>query len=174
MADVDVTQVQEWLQRAGIPKIGSTALHDAIELRAREKSFHPVRDYLEDVAWDRTARLYTWLSVYLGAEPNAYSSAIGRMFIISMVARIFQPGCKVDYMLVFEGPQGVMKSSACATIAGEWFSDSSDIHNKDASQHLRGKWLIEVGEMSALGKAETEQLKAFLTRTTERFALRTR
>jgi predicted P-loop ATPase len=168
--DTDATQVQEWLQREALPRITKDMTFQAIEHRARARSFHPVRDYLNDLARDRKPRLDAWLSVYLGAEASEYTQAIGRMFLVAMVARVSKPGCQADYMLVLEGDQGGYKSSACGILAGEWFSDSlPDIHDKDAKQHLRGKWLIEVAELSAIGRAETEHLKAFITRREERY-----
>jgi predicted P-loop ATPase len=172
--DEDVSQLQEWLQHQGMPKIGKDQVHQAVDQRAMERAFHPVRDYLDGLRWDKTHRVDEWLSTYLGAPKDAYTARIGRMFIIAMVARIFKPGCKVDYMLVLEGEQGERKSSALRILAGEkCFSDSlPDLHHGDAvrlSMHLRGKWLVEVGELSAIGKADTEALKAFITRQEERF-----
>jgi predicted P-loop ATPase len=168
--DSDVSQFQVWLQREALPRISKDMTHQAVELRARERAFHPVRNYLNTLAWDNTPRLDRWLSYHLGAEPSPYVTAIAAMFMISMVARIFEPGCKADYLLVLEGEQGGFKSSACQILAGQWFSDSlPNIHDKDASGHLRGTWLIEIAELSATSRAEAEHLKAFITRQVERY-----
>jgi predicted P-loop ATPase len=174
--DDDIGRLQEWLQRMGIPRIGREIVGQAVEMFARERSFHPIRDWLDTLKWDGVRRIHRWLFSYFGAEAEddnaiAYVEAIGRMFLIAMVARIFRPGCQADYMLVLEGDQGILKSSACRALAGDWFSDGlpENIHSKDARQHLRGKWLIEVSELAAFSKAETEALKAFITRREERY-----
>jgi predicted P-loop ATPase len=171
LKDTDIAAVQEWLQKHQLRRLGKETAHQAIELVAHEAAFHPVRNYLSALAWDGTRRLETWLTIYLGAEATPYTNAIGMMFLIAAVARIFAPGSKCDYLLVLEGPQGARKSSACRILGGEWFSDSlPDVTaGKDVALHLNGKWLIEIAELSALGRAETAALKAFLTRNTERY-----
>lgn len=171
ITDADVSSLQEWLQRAGLRHITKDSTHQAVDLRASECPFHPVRDYLSGITWDGTKRLHSWLSHYLGAERTSYANGIGCMFLIAMVARVFQPGCKADYMMVLEGPQGAGKSKACSILGGKWFSDAlPDVSaGKDVPQHLPGKWLIEIAEMSAMSRAETATLKAFITRDTERY-----
>lgn len=145
--DEDVTITTEWMQRAGLKRISVDTVRNAITARSKENSYHSLRYWLETLTWDGRKRLNVWMTTRLGADLTPYSQAIGQMFLIAMVARIFEPGCKCDYMLVLEGPQGAMKSSACAVLGGEWFSDSlPDVNaGKDVPQHLRGKWLLEVG-----------------------------
>ena len=171
VTDVDVNVLQEQLQNLGLKRLSKDTVHQAVDVRAHECRFHPVDNYLSALQWDGSARLASLFSIYFGAEDTAYTRAIGPMFLVSMVARIRRPGCKADHLPVIEGPQGALKSTACSILGGEWFSDNlPDVTaGKDAQQHLRGKWLIEVSEMHAMNRAETTQLKAFITRQIERY-----
>jgi len=181
LTDIDVIKVQAWLQAFGFRKIGATAVRDAIAERARNHSFHPVRDYLDRVAqaWDGKERVRTWLVEYAGAPPvidengnsTGYVEEVGKMFLVGMVARIYRPGCKFDYHPILEGPQGLEKSRMCEELVGEeYFSDQlPPIGSKDASQHLRGKWLIELPEMHAYSKAQIDEYKTFMARKVERY-----
>jgi predicted P-loop ATPase len=169
LRDEDATGITEALQHAGLCSVTEKVVQQALLKRARERTFHPIRGYLDALKGDGRARLETWLARGLGAEQTAYTAGIGRMFLISMVARIYQPGCKVDHTFVLEGPQGALKSTLCRVLAGEdWFSDGlRDIHSKDASQHLRGKWVIELAEIHQMHKATPAELKSFLSRQIE-------
>ena len=106
VADEDITVLTEFLQRAGLKRIGRATVADAANARAKENGFHPVLDWLQGLTWDGQKRVNVWMTTKLGAELTPYTQAIGQMFLISLVARIFEPGCKVDYMPVLEGPQG--------------------------------------------------------------------
>lgn len=178
--DIDVIRLQAWLQEAGMRKLPKEVVHDAVDKEAKQHPFHPVKDYLGKLVWDGLPRLDRWLTYYLGVERldmdrevgDDYVDRVGAMFMISAVARIYQPGCQCDYVLVLEGPQGNLKSSAVGALANPWFSDHlPDLHKneKDVSQHLNGKWIIEIPELSAMVKADATTIKSFITRRVERY-----
>lgn len=173
LTDSDYTAVSAALARSYGLNFSTQQVSAAVEATAQESAYHPIRAYLNGLEWDGTERLDTWLSGYLGAQGTPYTRGIGRLFLIGMVARVMEPGCKNDYMIVLEGPQGIRKSTACRVLAGErYFSDNLPPirdANKDLSQHLSGKWLIELAEMSATSRADCEALKAFLTRREETY-----
>lgn len=170
-ATVSLTRVA--LERKGLDTVGSALVSEAINLVARKNQRHPIRDYLDGLTWDGTARLDDWLLRHVGAEDSPYVRAVGRKFLISMVARVMQPGCKVDHTLVLSGAQGLGKSTLCHVLAGdEYFTDSMPSITKgdqiEATRHVAGKWLVEMAELAAMFKADAEVLKGFLSRSTDR------
>lgn len=173
LTDSDYTAVSAALARSHGLSFSVQQVSAAIQSVAAENAYHPIRDYLTSLTWDGIPRIDDWLHDYLGAEDNEYTAAVGRMFLVGLVARVMKPGCKNDHMIVLEGPQGIRKSTACRVLAGgRYFSDALPPirdSNKDLSQHLSGKWLIEMAEMSATSRADCESLKAFLTRTHETY-----
>jgi len=170
LEDIDFERAHEWMQDNQLKGIGLEVVREAIDIVCHDNLFHPLRDWLESLSWDGTLRLADWLHRYLGAPADSYHASIGAWFLTAMVARVMRPGCKADYMLVLEGPQGILKSAAVAVLAGEYYSDALPDLSGDPirlSMHLRGKWLVEVSELSAFSRAEASRLKAFLTQTTE-------
>lgn len=173
--DADLTYIVEWFEKRRI-KSTKEKIADAIDVIARENRINPPREYFESLKWDGKPRLDKWLSYYLGADgqPSEYLAKVGACWLISGVARIYRPGCKVDTMLVLEGEQGAMKSTALEVLAnvgsGEleesYFCDTLNfgkIHDKDALMMLQGKLIVEFAELSKLGDREIEEVKQWMT-----------
>jgi predicted P-loop ATPase len=172
----------DWLQHHGIMVSDSIAAA-AAETVAHDRTFHPVRDYLDSLKWDGQARIDNWLTTYLKAEPpesnNSKSDAddsldylqvVGTKWLISAVARIYKPGCKADHMLIAEGPQGTLKSTAFSVLGEPYFSDDiPDLGNKDSKEFLLGVWIIEMPELDAMSRPELSKVKAFMSRSSDRF-----
>lgn len=168
--DADDVRCAEWLQRHEI-NVPPVVVGRSVVAVARNIRIHPVRDYLTALAWDGTPRLDGWAVTYLGATDTPLNRAIASLWMISAVARIMRPGCKADHMLILEGPQGIRKSTALKVLASDaWFTDElAEIGSKDAAQQMRGVWIIEMAELDAIGRAEVSRIKAFLTRTADRY-----
>lgn len=168
--DEDDIQATAWLNRQYRLFVGIEITHQAVIAASKARPFHPVRDYLVGVAWDGVPRLDGWLTTYLGVEDTPYSRAIARRWLISAIARVLRPGSKVDHVLILEGPQGLMKSTALRALAPAWFTDELDaLGSKDAAIQLLGVWIVELAELDALGKSEVSRTKAFISKSFDRF-----
>ena len=145
--DNDDTKFAEWCQWQGL-NIGVQIAGRAVQAVAAENRFHPLRDWLEQLRWDRVKRLHDWTTPYLGADSTPFNHAVGAKFLISAVARVLQPGAKADCILVLEGPQGTLKSSAAQSLFEPYFCDHlPDLGSKDAFLQLSGMWGIEISEL---------------------------
>lgn len=168
-SDADDADLRYYLERVyGLS--GKDKIFDAVNVVAQSHKFHPVRDYLDSCDWDEVPRVETLLVDYLGAEDTPYTRAVTRKALIAAVARIYRPGCKFDYMLTLRGKQGLGKSAIIAKLGGEWFSDTfSTMQGKESFEQLGGAWIVEVGELAGMRKAEAETIKQYISKQSDRF-----
>lgn len=150
-----------------------TKTKDAVLAVAAEKAYHPIKEYLEELpVWDGTPRVETLFIDYFGAADTTYTRAVSRKSMVAAVARIYHPGTKFDSVPILNGPQGIGKSTFFAKLAGEWFSDSltlTDMRDKAGPEKLQGYWILELGELAGMRKADVETVKSFISRVDDKY-----
>lgn len=166
-----ITFVQHWMRRNIGPAFTRESIEEAIQIAAFKNKFHPVREFLSAEAWDGTPRVGTWLSRYIGTVDDRYHREVGRMWLVSAVARIMRPGCQADYMLVLEGDQGLQKSSALRALAGDWVLEGiPDIRDQPrTASAIQGKWIIEIAELHQFRGVAIQLVKGFVTTRVDRY-----
>lgn len=171
-SDADLASLTAYLDRV-YHIFSPSKLKNALLTITAERSFHPIKEYLEGLpVWDGKKRLETLLIDYLGAEDSSYVRAVTRKTLVAAVARVYEPGIKFDTVLVLSGPQGIGKSMFFAKLGGVWFSDSltiSDMRDKTGAEKLQGFWIMEIGEMNGIKKVEVETVKSFASRQDDKF-----
>lgn len=171
--DVDFVLCKAWLsQHTAIVNPAINAVKEAVQCVAVQQNYHPVKDYLEALRWDGKPRLDKWLTRYLSADDNRYSTEVGKNGLIGAVARIYQPGCQNDSFLVLEGEQDAGKTSVVRILGGDWFADVQiDPKNKDTYIGMLGCWFLELSEMEFLSKTEVNAFKRFVTILSDRLRM---
>jgi predicted P-loop ATPase len=189
LEDHDGTAFARWLTEHQRLNAGADVCLRAMALVSRNKSFDSFREHLEALpAWDGIPRLDRWLIDYAGATDihgdfdSRYIRSVSAKFVISLIARTLPcpehwapgdsgPGCKVDTLLILEGPQGFMKSSLLKALVGRKFfaDDLPDLESKDARDYLRGPALIEISELGAFDRKTVNRIKSFLVQCYDRF-----
>lgn len=150
--------------------VASGKIQDALNLAIEKSAFHPIRSYLSPLVWDGVPRVETLFIDYLGVEDTFYSRAVARKSLVAAVARIFEPGVKYDYVPIIVGEQGIGKSTLLRKLGRGWFSDTFKMGDgKDMYEQLQGVWLIEIGELDGLRKAEVETIKLYISKQWDTF-----
>lgn len=166
--ETDLSRVVDWLARNEAMAVWSKLVAEAVAIVAEANRVHPVLDYLENLPpWDGVPRMPTWLSTYAGAAQTEYTAAIGIRWMISAVARVKNPGCQADCMLIAEDRnQGSGKSSVFRKIvpSSKLYSETGiTIGDKDSYQCLHGVWIYLIDELDSLKRNEVTKIKNFVS-----------
>lgn len=165
-SDTDDAQLTLWLEKK-YDITGREKIENAIKIVGYNNRRNKVHEFMRSCQWDGKERIKTLLRDYLGCEENIYTEEIMKKALVAAIARaVSDVGVKYDYMIVFKGPQGIGKSTFLSKLGGEWFNDSLySFEGKEAAELIQGTLIVEVGELSALTKSETEVVKQFLSKT---------
>ena len=171
--DIMDSRALVWLQETfGLPNAKLEDAQRSVCIIADENQRNCLQQWLSCLQWDGQLRLTDLMTKGFGAEESQYHSRVGECWLISMVARAMEPGCKVDTLPVFEGEQGVCKSSGLGILGGAFFIECHEqITSKDFYGILSGKWLIEISEMHSFSKAEVERIKGIISNRKDRYRL---
>jgi len=170
LTDRDDDNLEHYLEK--VYKITSTKLEKALNVIYERNLFHPVKEYLSKQKWDGIERVERLFIDYMGAAESEYTKAVTRKTLAAAVARVFQPGIKFDYVLTLIGEQGQQKSSLLKKLGREWFTDTFNLHmlqSKEGYEQIRGVWIVEIGEMAGMAKAEVERIKGFISSQEDRY-----
>ncbi|POD72043.1 hypothetical protein BKM17_22695 [Pseudomonas syringae group genomosp. 3] len=171
--DSDRLQLTEIFQRDfGLVKFGDETIEKAAISVAQHDQRDELADWLRSLSWDGVPRLNGWLVNAVGASRDPYHDAVGANFLRSLVARGLMPGSKVDTMPVFEGPQGSNKSTMLSVLGGDYYAELTEsLETKDFFVVIQGKWLVEIGELNAMRKADVTRIKQILSSSQDRCRL---
>lgn len=171
--DADLGKALVWMQMTWrLPVKQLSVANDILRMVAHDNPMHRVREMLNELpAWDGNPRLWSFLHMAFGAACNEYTSHVGTGWLVTAMARVFEPGCKVDTMLILEGGQGLGKSTAIRELCGAPFylEIAEAIHSKDFLVAIQGAWFVEIGEMQSFSKAEVTMVKSTITRRDDKF-----
>lgn len=168
-SDTDGAELIKYLEIDYGLRLSQERLATILRTDAEKNAYHPVKNFIEAVEWDGVERIETLFIDYLGADDTHYTRQVTRKWLIAAVARIYDPGCKFDNMIVLHGTQGIGKSTIARKLAGRWFNESiQHFRSNDAVLSIQGSWICEVAELSAMSKSSIEEIKAFLSTTVDK------
>ena len=173
LTDANISEIRMLVDRKYKVKFTKDDTLAVIDLVSRKKSFHPIKLMIHAKPWDGVQRVETVFIDYRGVDDNSYTRAVSRKWLSGAVARIYEPGIKFEMVPIIAGKQGLGKSTLFQRLGGEFFTDSlrSLGNTKDDYQLLIGAFIIELGELSSMSTTETDQIKSFVSATSDKIRL---
>lgn len=170
-SDLDDMKIMYFLQRkVGLLRMSDDIVHKAVMVYADRTTKNEPRDWMNTLAWDGKERLENFFIECFGVNESNYARAASKNWWVGMVARIFQPGCKLDNMIILQGNQGKYKSTALSVIGGAWYAEAHESPtSKDFYMGLHGKMIIEIADLDAFKRAEDTLIKKLLTCRSDRY-----
>ena len=171
-SDADLANLKVYISK--VYKIyAPNKIKEALISVANAKPYHPIKSYFNSLPkWDGQSRIDTLFVEYLGAEDSVYTRTVAIKTLIAAVARVYEPGIKFDSVPILNGPQGIGKSTLFSKLGMAWFSDSltlTDMKDKAGSEKLQGYWILELGELAGMRKADIETVKSFISRNDDKY-----
>lgn len=169
--DVDSLNLLAYMQRdLGMRKVSDTMVQQAVVIYGRRHTRNSPKEWMDSLKWDGAPRINDFLIECLGADETVYSRSASKNFWLSMVARVFKPGCQVDNMIILEGAQGIGKTKVLRLIGGDWYTEAHEsVTNKDFFMALNGKIIVEIAELDAFSKAEVTRIKQVVSCSVDRY-----
>lgn len=169
--DLDIFKLQTMLQRNyGFQRVTDATVRRALVVLADRTHRNEPRDWMESLVWDGIPRIENFLITHLGAKQTPYTQAASKNFWISMVARIYNPGCIMRTMVILKSKQWAGKSTAFSLIGGKWYAEALEsIQSNNFLQSLHGKMLIEFADMSGMDRADVNRIKQIISCRMDRF-----
>lgn len=169
MREVDLSGLRNYVEKAyGIA--AKEKIADSLRLEMDRNKWHPVREYLDGLIWDRTERLDSLFVDYFGLEDTPYAREAARKTLCGAVARVYEPGIKFDLVPVLIGEEGILKSTFWSRLGGKWYSDTFfKVEGKEGPEQLQGAWILELAELAGLRKSDAESIKHFITKQVDQY-----
>ena len=173
-ADIDEVApigIKTILERKWInEKVPTTDVLEAMSIVGKRHSFHPIIEYLDPLEWDGYERIERFFVDFCGCPDDPYHRAAAVSLFVSSIARVLNPGCKVDTMVILESIQGMGKTRLWQALYREWAAEvTSSLNDKDFFSGLRGVWCADFGELDQFSKSDTTRIKQILTQTFDHY-----
>ena len=148
------------------------ASKDGVLYAAMKNSYNPVVEelnYIETNDNITPVDIDNLASEYLGTNDPLYDEMLA-VALIGAVARAFEHGCQMDYVICLKGEQGLKKSEFWRILAGDYFCETQQEQQKDLRMAMNCCWIFEYPEIECFTrKKNSGSPKSLITQRNDEF-----